>query len=75
MDDFEAYIKAIDEDYDADDCIFNGYIYKFDTPQFNKVNRSQYGNGWILNMKLFNIEEIFALYQRKDTVSLKVLIS
>ena len=45
MDDFESYINSIDEGYDADDCIFNGYIYKIDTPIFNKVNRSQYGNG------------------------------
>ena len=45
MDDFEAYINSIDQDYDSDDCIFNGYNYKIDTPQFNKVNRSQYGNG------------------------------
>ena len=43
--DYEAYINSIDERYDADDCIFNGYIYKIDTPQFKKVNRSQYGNG------------------------------
>ena len=45
MDDFEAYINSIDQDYDSDDSIFNGYIYKIDTPHFNKVNRSQYGNG------------------------------
>ena len=45
MDDFEAYIIAIDEGYDAEDAIFNGHIYKINTPQFNKVNRSQYGNG------------------------------
>ena len=45
MDDFEAYINSIDQDYDSDDSIFNGYIYKINTPQFNKVNRSQYGNG------------------------------
>ena len=44
LDDFEAYINSIDEGYDADDCIFNGYIYKIDTPQFNKVKRSEYGN-------------------------------
>ena len=43
--DYEAYINSIDEGYDAEDAIFNGYIYKIDTPQFNKVNRSQYGNG------------------------------
>ena len=45
MDDFEAYINSIDQDYDSDDSIFIGYIYNIDTPQFNKVNRSQYGNG------------------------------
>ena len=45
MDDFESYINSIDEGYDADDCIFNGYIHKINTPQFNKINRSQYGNG------------------------------
>ena len=45
MDDFEACINAIDEGYDAEDAIFNGHIYKINTPTFNKVNRSQYGNG------------------------------
>ena len=45
MDDFENCINAIDEGYEAEDAIFNGYIYKIDTPHFNLVNRSQYGNG------------------------------
>ena len=45
MDNFEAYINSIDQDYDSEDAIFTGYIYKLDTSQFNKVNRSQYGNG------------------------------
>ena len=44
-DDYESYINAIDECYDAKDASFNGYIYKLDTPQFNKVNRKQYCNG------------------------------
>ena len=43
--DYEAYINAIDQDYGSEDSIFNGYIYKIDTPQFNLVNRSRYGNG------------------------------
>ena len=43
--DYEAYINAIDPDYESEDSIFNGYIYEIDTPQFNLVNRSQYGNG------------------------------
>ena len=45
IDDYEAYINKIDQDYDSEDAIFNGYIYKIETPQFNLVNRSQYGNG------------------------------
>ena len=45
INDYEAYINSIDEGYDADDCIFNGYIHELNTPQFDKVNRSQYGNG------------------------------
>ena len=43
--DFEAYINSVDQDYDSVDALFNGYIYKLDTPQFNLVKRSQYGNG------------------------------
>ena len=43
--DYESYIIPIDEGYDAEDAIFNGYIYETNTPQFNLVNRSQYGNG------------------------------
>ena len=43
--DYEASINSIDQDYDSDDAIFNGYIYKNETKQFNKSNRSQYGNG------------------------------
>ena len=45
MDDFEAYINSLDEGYDAEDAVFNGYISKLNTPQFNKVNRIQYSNG------------------------------
>ena len=49
MDDSEAYINSIDQDYDSEDTIFNGYFYKTETPQFNKINRSQYGNGCSFN--------------------------
>ena len=43
--DSENYIKAIDEGYDAEDAFFSGYIHEINTPHFNLVNRSQYGNG------------------------------
>ena len=45
MDDFERYINAIDIDYDSEDVIFSGYVYKLDTPQFKVVKRSAYGKG------------------------------
>ena len=50
--DYEAFIKKIDQDNESDDAIFNGYIYKIATPQLNKVNRSQYGNGCDFNDKI-----------------------
>ena len=43
--DFEAFINSIDEGYDAEESIFNGFFYKISTPQINLVNRSQYENG------------------------------
>ena len=53
IDDYESYINAIGEGYDAEDAIFNGYIYKIDTPQFNKLNRSQYGSGCDFKHEIF----------------------
>ena len=46
VDDFESYFSAIDNSgYDSDDVIFTGWLYKLNTPEFKKVNRSQYGIG------------------------------
>ena len=42
---YEAYINAFDEGYDAEDAIFSGYFCEIYTPQVNLVKRSQYGNG------------------------------
>ena len=42
---YESDINSIDEGYDAEDAFFIGYISKNNTPQFNKVNGSQYGKG------------------------------
>ena len=49
--DYEDYINAMDQDYDSEDAIFNGYIYKINTPHFNKVIRSHYGNGCSFDRK------------------------
>ena len=37
IDDYESYINAFDEICDAEDAIFNRFIYKKNTPNFNKV--------------------------------------
>ena len=45
-DDFEAYIKAIDNGgYDSEGVIFTGWLYKLNSPESNKVNRSQNARG------------------------------
>ena len=36
---YEAYVNSIGKEYDAEDAIFNGYVWKINTPQFNLVNR------------------------------------
>ena len=43
VDDFESYINAIDDDYDSEHVSFTGWLYKLNTPEFNKGKRSQYG--------------------------------
>ena len=45
MDDFKSYINAKDVDYDSEDVTVNGYVYKLNTPKFNVVKRSAYGEG------------------------------
>ena len=45
LDDFETFTNAIDIDYDSDDVVFTGWLYKLNTPEFNRVNTSQYGRG------------------------------
>ena len=45
IDDFESFITAFDQDHESEDAIFNGFIYRNNTPQFNLVNRSQYRKG------------------------------
>ena len=46
VDDFETYINVIDiSGYDSDDIILTGCLYKLNTPEFKKVNRSQFARG------------------------------
>ena len=46
VDDFENYNNAIDNSgYDGEDVIFTGWLYKLNTPEFKKVNRSHNGRG------------------------------
>ena len=39
--DYEAYLNVIDMDYDSQDSIFTGVIYKLDKPVFNRINTSK----------------------------------
>ena len=40
----ETYVNALDNSgYVSDDVIITGWLYKLNTPEFKKVNRSQYG--------------------------------
>ena len=71
MDKFEAYINSIDQDYDSDDAIFNGYVYKLDTPQFNKVNRSRYGNGCDFKHEIIEYQGKNCLIPTKGYCSVK----
>ena len=45
LDDFESYINAIDTDYNSEDVIFTGYVYKLNAPQFKVVGRNTYDKG------------------------------
>ena len=54
VDDFESYFNAIDNSgYDSDDVIFTGWLYKLNTPEVRKVNRSQYGRGTDFKQDIF----------------------
>ena len=45
-DDFENYSHSIDNGgNDSDDVIFTGWLYKLNTPEFDKVSGSQNGKG------------------------------
>ena len=46
-------MNAIGQDYEPDDATFSEHIYKFNTPQFNLVNRSLYGNGCDFKHQIF----------------------
>ena len=45
MDDFDSYRNAIDINYDSEDIMFTGYVYKLNTSQFKVVKRSVYPKG------------------------------
>ena len=45
IDDYVAYINAIDLENDGEGANFNGYINELETPQLNLFTRSQYRNG------------------------------
>ena len=55
VDDFETYINAIDNGrYDSEDVIFTKWLYKLNTLEFNKVNKSQYGKCTVFRQDVFD---------------------
>ena len=53
MDDFETFIDAIGVHYDSEDVTFTGYVFNFNTLQFNRVSRSPYARGTICRQDIF----------------------
>ena len=46
IDDFKTYFNATDNGcYESEDVNFTGWLYKVNTHEFNRVDRSQYGRG------------------------------
>ena len=57
--DFETYINNIDQEYEGEDAIFIGDIYKLNNPEFRQINRAEFGRGTdflkdIIEVKGFN---------------------
>ena len=69
INDYESYINKIDQDYESDDAVFNGYIYKTNTPQYNQVNRSQYGNGCDFKHEIIDYQGNSCFIPKKAIVS------
>ena len=53
---YASFINAIDQDYDSEDALFNCYIHKIDTPQFNKIKRSELVNGCSFDEKIIEYQ-------------------
>ena len=45
VEDFEKYFNAIGFECASEDIILTGSLYKLNTPQFNRVERAQFGRG------------------------------
>ena len=71
--DYESYINAIDQIYESEDVIFNGYIYKLSSLHFKLVNRSQYGNACDFKHEIFENEDIIYLLPTKGYCFVKCI--
>ena len=72
--DYEHYINAFDGEFDAEGAFFNGYIFKVNTPQFNLVNRCQYGNGCGFNHRIIEYQGSNCFIPTKGYCSVKNVI-
>ena len=74
--DYESYVNAIDQDYESEDAIFNGYIYKLNTHHNLMLLKDLNMEMDVIScIKLLNIEVIFVFYQQKVVVLSNLSIS
>ena len=68
MDDFGNYINTIDIDYDSEVFSFTGYVYEFNTPQFNVVKGSVYAKVLRKRKKLLKVMDKTVIYQFRNVI-------
>ena len=68
IDEYEHYIKSIDEAYDSRDAIFNGSTCKIDTPVFNMNIRSQFPESCVFKHKTVECRGISCFIPTKSTL-------
>ena len=70
---YGSFINSIDQDYESEDSVFNGDIYKFNTPDFRMVNISRYGNGCDFKHEIIENQGKISFFSTKGNCFIKCL--
>ena len=54
IDGFKNYINAINVVEVSEDTFFTGWVHKLNTPEINRINRSQYGRETLFKQDIFD---------------------